>query len=269
MKLFSVLALVAGSFAASNRSIGWYMPPHFDSTFVRENLDVVDRINLCCSQINVLANGTMEDVNGKEYVTNRSKEMHSLGVEFVMMGSVDEQAILSKDSVKAVDDIVSYVKYTKSEGIIFDYEPKNKFTDEHASKYEFFLSAVKKASNNEFYVGMDVSGWGILNKFPIYAPSKLDIYTSMATTYYMNSAVTPEGHQFVSNMTSFFGKSSRFGIGSTATMSTGQHCSYNWTAPTLAPYLDQLPYRAVDIYPCDFDHRGTLDPSFLEVFKNW
>eukprot|EP01060_Flectonema_neradi_P006535 TRINITY_DN14427_c0_g1_i1.p1 TRINITY_DN14427_c0_g1~~TRINITY_DN14427_c0_g1_i1.p1 ORF type:complete len:272 (+),score=34.19 TRINITY_DN14427_c0_g1_i1:60-875(+) len=271
MKLLSsvLLSLTAVSLGSSNRSVGWYMPWNFDISWVKDNVDVVDRINLCCSQFAVEANGTFKTKISNEFVENVSEQVRSLDIEFVVMGGLNETAVLTETSLNAIPDIVSYVKLVKAMGIIFDYEPKNNFSTTHASKYAKFLSKMKQAAGDDFQVGMDVSGWGILDMFPIYAPSSLDIYTSMATTYYMNSAVSPKGHQFVSNMTSYFGNSSRFGIGSTATMSTGQHCSYNWTANTLAPYLNQLPYRAVDIYPCDFDHRGSLDPSFLEVFRNW
>ena len=266
----SLFALTALAVAPVKPSIRWYSPA-LNMTDVAANRDIFDGINYCCGIFSIHDGGKISTKNATE-VKQLTQEFHKLGIEVFLVGGPDGDAILNGQASLASEAVVKYVNEVGADGMIVDYEPSSNYTTHHAELYNSFLKSLKTAataSGTKVQVGMDVAGWGILDNFDVYKTSEIDIYTSMTPTYNYQSAVDEKGQQFVSDMSKTYGAAGRFGIGSSATMRSGKHCTYNWTGDNLYPWLTGLPMPAIDIWRCDIDNMGVSDPDFLDALRRW
>eukprot|EP01064_Diplonema_japonicum_P003404 TRINITY_DN1219_c0_g1_i2.p1 TRINITY_DN1219_c0_g1~~TRINITY_DN1219_c0_g1_i2.p1 ORF type:complete len:291 (+),score=77.43 TRINITY_DN1219_c0_g1_i2:49-873(+) len=271
MKLCLIAALLVSLAAAEQKTLRWYISAnHLDANvaFYNEHKNAMSGFYGCCGGAHVAANGAVT-YNMPE-LQNQTATYKGLGLTYHIMGSLNETGVLNGGVLGGVADIVAAVKASGSDGIIFDYEPKDQPTDEHAQKYANFLTAVKKAAGTSFDVGMDVSGWGILDKFPIYGASHLDIYTSMATTYYAKSALSPVGTAFMNNMTHYFGADQSFyGIGTWDANEATCKWHYGWNASALTTFLDTSNATHIDLWRCDMDNYSTPSPDIYLPLEQW
>eukprot|EP01060_Flectonema_neradi_P038539 TRINITY_DN8125_c0_g1_i1.p1 TRINITY_DN8125_c0_g1~~TRINITY_DN8125_c0_g1_i1.p1 ORF type:complete len:286 (+),score=43.41 TRINITY_DN8125_c0_g1_i1:54-860(+) len=263
LSLFSLLTV------AATPSIRWYVPGSLNVSHVEENRNLYDGLNYCCGLFKIDDNGVMTNKNVTE-VKDWTAKFQKLGLDVFLVGTPSEMSILSGKASSASGALIDFVKSTGANGVILDYEPSNNYTISHAEHYNTFLTSLKAAAvGKNVEVGMDVASWGILDHLDIYEKSNLDIYTSMSPTYTYSEAVAPKGVQFVHNMSAVFKESARYGIGSSASTSSGDHCTFNWTGSRLYPWLTQLPVPAIDIWRCDIDHPGESDADFLDALRKW
>merc|ERR1712018_364402 len=84
----------------------------------------------------------------------------------------------------AVPDLVRYANVDGVNGLLCDYEPADNYTTAHAQAYATFLEALATQLHaHGLELGFDVAGWGILDKWAVFAPLHVDFYTSMTPTY--------------------------------------------------------------------------------------
>jgi len=186
--------------------------------------------------------------------------------------SVEAEAILSGVAKSIAPNLAKIAKDSGVDGLLCDYEPDFNYTVEHAQKYADFLSAVRKELNGlDLELGMDVAGWGILDKFDIYA-DVADFFTSMSPTY--NAGNLTRNRDFVGEMTRTLGSDKvKVGLGSSPATGYEKNCAnmptYNYTESNLTPFLDYLKTNAqvsgVDIWKCDIDNYGKTADFFLDA----
>ena len=158
------------------------------------------------------------------------------------------------------------------DGYMVDYEPSLKNTTlAHAMAYASFLKQFAKSLHaKDKKLGMDVSNWGILDKYSLYSTLDLDIFTSMAT--YSGENLT-RSMDVVTKMTSTM-NTKLIGIG-IGTMAINPNFYYNWTESKLNIFLEFLNknnIREIDIWRSDIDNpdeTNTTLPWFVKAIENW
>ena len=168
----------------------------------------------------------------------------------------------------ATDNIVR----NNFDGYMVDYEPSlANTTMAHAIAYASFLGQFAKSLHSKGKkLGMDVSGWGILDKYSLYSTLDLDIFTSMSTYYGTNITSNIE---IVNQMTSSI-NSNKLAVG-IGTMALNPDFNYNWTEYDLDIFLYFLKdnnITEIDIWRSDIDNpdeTNTTLPWFLRMVTNW
>ena len=158
------------------------------------------------------------------------------------------------------------------DGYLVDYEPSLANTTEaHAIAYAAFLTQFSKSLHSKGKkLGMDVSGWGILDKYSLYGNINLDMLTSMAT--YSGSNVTNNMDTVSKMLTGIDNNLIGIGIGS---MCSNQGFVYNWTQTDLNTFLSFLKEKRIyniDIWRADIDNPDETNTTltwFLETVENW
>eukprot|EP00756_Hemistasia_phaeocysticola_P007837 Hpha_TRINITY_DN14415_c0_g1::TRINITY_DN14415_c0_g1_i7::g.157873::m.157873 len=124
---------------------------------------------------------------GTDYAHNVGSMLsNTFGEKSLALLSLDDDAVRAGASAGEVQKLVDAVNAAGFGGLMADYEPKGP-TAGMAVKYAAMLKAIAAPMQSAgLLMGMDISSWGILgaNDFKTYADVGLDIYMSMASTYF-------------------------------------------------------------------------------------
>jgi len=274
------LLLPSSSAAPSLSSVRWYVSSgrvDANVAFARARPGALTGFYGCCGSFSVAADGSVKTRGNLSDIAARHKHaLDSKVLSYHAVFSVDPKAILSGAGEKAAPVLALAAKEGGADGLLCDYEPDFNYTDAHAEQYASFLLALRKELNLKgLTLGMDVAGWGLLDKFDIYGDSA-DFYTSMSPTY--NAQNLTKNKEFVRAMERTLGAERvSVGIGSTPQPGYEKYCSnmpsYNYTNETLTSFLSFLKITAqvsgVDIWRCDIDHYGKTADFFVSALEQY
>ena len=229
----------------------------------------------CCNKFTVLSNNTFSSEHTDEEVKASLNPYSALGLDVFPTLDLQEDYLNIYSTIPngfdaVIKNATANTVRNNFDGYMVDYEPSNS-TIAHAQAYAKFLSnltASLHAQNKR--IGVDLSNWGILDMYHLYAPIDIDIFTSMGT--YSGSDIDANV-KVVNQMVSVL-NTSRISIG-IGSMSTTPDANYNWTEYTLNVFLDFLQdsnITGVDIWRCDIDNAeetNTTLPWFLRVISDW
>jgi hypothetical protein len=231
----------------------------------------------CCNKFTVSAEGFFLPEHNDSDVKAALNPYSELGLDVLPTLELDENYLFNFSGLPGGFDLVinnatDNAVRNNFDGYMVDYEPSlQNTTMAHSIAYANFLGQFAKSLHSKGKkLGMDLSNWGILNKYSLYSKLDLDIFTSMSTYYGTNLT---DNMNIVKQMTSVIDTDKlAIGIG---TMATNADFHYNWTEYKLDIFLYFLQdnnITEIDIWRSDIDNTeqtGTTLPWFLRMVDNW
>lgn len=275
----SLLALASTCLAHTPRRVRWYVSAgrtQDNIDFAKANPDALTGFYGCCNLLAVDNTGSVslkfENLSSIS-IPHKAALSPSKTMSFHAVISVNKTAILSGSALHAVEPLAMAAESGGVDGLICDYEPDSNYTIDHVHKYVKFLRALKASLEARgLELGVDVAGWGILDKLDEYNGSA-HFFTSMSPTYNANNLTV--NREFVTSMLSAFGAESvSVGMGSMMEPGDQSKCSHNfgYTNETLMGFLEFLAEKGVsdvDIWKCDIDNYGTTASWFVNALTSF
>ena len=262
------------------RKSRWYVNSDVDANvaFAQAHPTALTGWYGCCGLLGVDGTGTAKQNKNISALAGPMKAalLPSTGrtLTFHAVFSVAESAIHSGAALDAVPELIRFATAGGTDGLLCDYEPADNYTDAHAEAYAAFLSALASAAHVQsprLEVGFDVAGWGILDKFSVFAPLDVDFFTSMTPTY---DGVVPVAESFTKGYVAAVGTSrAGIGVGSMPEPGFEAKCSnmpnYHWNASSFGEFTTWLRQTAgvleLDVWRCDIDHYGKTATWFVDA----
>eukprot|EP01063_Lacrimia_lanifica_P032486 TRINITY_DN555_c4_g1_i2.p1 TRINITY_DN555_c4_g1~~TRINITY_DN555_c4_g1_i2.p1 ORF type:complete len:307 (+),score=106.99 TRINITY_DN555_c4_g1_i2:53-973(+) len=287
MKASLAVALTVGAAhtaSATNASVRVYTNTNLDDNhrfFGQFAPGVIDSVYWCCIQYQFTDKGAFGGLRRSEDLQANLDAFRGVFKQNWVVGTVDEAFIKSAaafDSDFMKEQFASAAAAAQQHGIdgyLVDFEPKDDYSEAMSHNYMLFLKAFKSAMPANVGVGMNVAGWGILNRFEEYAAANLTVYTSMSNTYFGNHPSRSIA-SLKEEVAALPKEAIRVGIGSELTSYTsGTQGDYKWTAPALTEVLNalwDLDIPRVDVWRADIDVAHLNITAFmidgLTAFKN-
>lgn len=257
-----------------------------NSAFAQTSDGAVNGAYLCCNLASVSANGTMlsnanatalsEEASALRQIF-KAQSASSLAGEVWHVVGIDQEAVQNGTwrATSALTDLASAAASWGSTGLVVDYEPSTNYTMNHARAYGAFLTALGAAlRDNNLKIGMDIAGWGILNKdfWPAYPG--LDRYTSMTPTY--SGANVSLDIEFAAEAVAALPTGTpSFGVGTELLKACGTpKWDYHWTEAGLRAFVSGAAAHGaagIDFWRADIDHycdNGT-QPWMLQASRDF
>jgi hypothetical protein len=215
--------------------------------FVDAHRDTITGVFHCCTGPVVLANGTVPAKQSDELFVNLTRPELAAGLSPVLVPlSPHPTAVQQRVAVKAIPRLVELVEQGGWSGYVFDYEPHDNTTNDHAEAFVTFLTGLAEALHKkDKLLVVCVSDWGILapKYYKAIASSGADKFVSMGSTY--KNELGNKEH--VSQMKAAFPlQSIVVGIGTMAPSNClGQTGDYKWTAASLSKFVDWVAKQGI------------------------